>query len=90
MLNTHACTYVGIRSKQKQGRSASPPKQIGNTYFHMQGAGLNVILKVYVGRYVCMYACMYVYAGFGLGFMDTTCRYNYVIICSLFWDQSCV
>ena len=29
------------------GRSASPPKQIGNTYFHMQGAGLNVILKVY-------------------------------------------
>ena len=47
MLNTHACTYVGIRSKQKQGRSASPPKQIGNTYFHMQGAGLNVILKVY-------------------------------------------
>ena len=24
-----------------------PPKQIGNTYFHMQGAGLNVILKVY-------------------------------------------
>ena len=22
-----------------------PPKQIGNTYFHMQGAGLNVILK---------------------------------------------
>ena len=21
------------------GRSASPPKQIGNTYFHMQGAG---------------------------------------------------
>ena len=25
-----------------------PPKQIGNTYFHMQGAGLNVILKVYI------------------------------------------
>ena len=25
------------------GRSASPPKQIGTTYFHMQGAGLNVI-----------------------------------------------
>ena len=30
------------------GRSASPPKQIENTYFHMQGAGLNVILKVYI------------------------------------------
>ena len=27
-----------------------PPKQIGNTYFHMQGAGLNVILKVYIIR----------------------------------------
>ena len=27
-------------------RSASPPKQIGNTYFHMQGAWLNVILKL--------------------------------------------
>ena len=37
-----------------------------------------------------MYACMYVYAGCGLGFRDTTCRYNYMIICSLFWDQSCV
>ena len=34
-----------------------------------------------------MYACMYVYAGCGLGFRDTTCRYNYMIICSLFWDQ---
>ena len=30
------------------GRSASPPKQIGNTYFHMQDARLNVILKVYI------------------------------------------
>ena len=48
MLNTHACTSVGIRFKEKQGRSASPPKQIGNPYFHMQGAGLNVILKVYM------------------------------------------
>ena len=25
------------------GRSASPPKQIGTTYFHMQGAGLNLL-----------------------------------------------
>jgi len=40
--------------------------------------------------YVCMYVCMYVYAGCGLGFRDTTCRYNYMIICSLFWGQSCV
>jgi len=31
---------------EKNGRVA--PKQIGNTYFHMQGAGLNVILKVYI------------------------------------------
>ena len=37
-----------------------------------------------------VYVCMYVYAGCGLGFRDTTCRYNYMIICSLFWDQSCV
>ena len=33
---------------ERGGRSASPPKQSGNTYFHMQGAGLNVILKVYI------------------------------------------
>ena len=32
----------------KKAGGASPPKQIGNTYFHMQGAGLNVILKVYI------------------------------------------
>ena len=30
------------------GRCASPPEKIGNTYFHLQGAGLNVILKVYI------------------------------------------
>ena len=34
-----------------------------------------------------MYACMYVYAGCGLGFRDTTCRYNYMIICSIFWGS---
>ena len=40
--------FPSITFKEKQGRSASPPKQIGNPYFHMQGAGLNVILKVYM------------------------------------------
>ena len=43
---------LGLRFKKNGrgdwGRSACPPKQIGNTYFHMQGAGLNVILKVYM------------------------------------------
>jgi len=29
-----------------EGAAPPPPKQIGNMYFHMQGAGLNVILKV--------------------------------------------
>ena len=28
MLNTHACTRIGIRSKQKQGRSASPQSRM--------------------------------------------------------------
>ena len=41
---------LGTGQKQKQGRSASPPKHIGNTYCHMQGAGLNVMLKVYILR----------------------------------------
>ena len=36
-------------SVQNKGKGAAPPpKQIGNPYFHMQGAGLNLILKVYI------------------------------------------
>ena len=31
-----------------KGAAPPPPEQIGNTYFHMQGARLNVILKVYI------------------------------------------
>ena len=68
---------LNLNKKKREGGIGGRAQR---THFHMQGAGLNVILKVYVGRYVCMYACMYVYAGFGLGFRDTTCRYNYVII----------
>ena len=30
------------------GRSPSPQKHIGDTYCHVQGAGTNVILKVYI------------------------------------------
>ena len=41
-------TSAGTGQKQKQGRSASPLKHIGNIYCHMQGAGLNVMLKVYI------------------------------------------
>ena len=47
------CASLNLNKKKREGglgggRSASPPKQIGNTYFHMQGARLNVILKVYI------------------------------------------
>ena len=49
------CASLNLNKKKAEeggdwggGRSASPPKQIGNTYFHVQGAGLNVILKVYI------------------------------------------
>ena len=48
----NVCKFEFKLKKKREGgdwggaRSASPPKQIGNTYFHMQGAWLNVILKL--------------------------------------------
>ena len=48
------CASLNLKLKKTGGgiggEGAAPPpqKQIGNTYFHMQGAGLNVILKVYI------------------------------------------
>ena len=43
------CASLNLKKKKREGGigGASPPMQIGNTYFHMQGARLNVILKVY-------------------------------------------
>ena len=41
VLNTHACTYVGIRSKQKQGDSATPPPH------HRGGGGRSHMGPVY-------------------------------------------
>ena len=37
-----------VQAKTKTRALCLTPKQIGNTYFHMQGAGLNVLLKVYM------------------------------------------
>ena len=39
-----------VQAKTKTRALCLTPKQIGNTYFHMQGAGLNVLLKVYMLR----------------------------------------
>ena len=43
------CASLNLK-KKKNGRGGigGEAKQIGNTYFHMQGARLNVILKVYI------------------------------------------
>ena len=47
------CASLNLNLKKREGGIGGraqrlPPKQIGNTYFHMQGARLNVILKVYI------------------------------------------
>ena len=40
------CASLNLNLKKRDGGIGN--KQIGNTYFHMQGARLNVILKVYI------------------------------------------
>ena len=62
MLNTHACTSVGIRSKEKHG--GVTPHTIWGGGGREHGTRDHICIYVCVYMYIYMYVCIMNYVGF--------------------------